>query len=89
MKHLNIETSEQELEDMINEIDADGNKQVDFTELLALMARTMTAGDGEDEVKEAFRVFDKVFDQILSRRSNYIALRVHINEYLKIHFSCG
>merc|ERR1711988_1095884 len=50
---------EQELNDMINEIDTDGNGQVDFPEILALMARNITAGDGEDEVKEAFRVFDK------------------------------
>ena len=59
MRQLGIATSEQELQEMINEIDADGNGQVDFPEFLALMARSMTAADGEDEIKEAFRVFDK------------------------------
>ena len=32
---------------------------MDFPEFLALMARKITADDTEDEMKEAFRVFDK------------------------------
>ena len=32
---------------------------MDFPEFLALMARKVSADDGEEEVKEAFRVFDK------------------------------
>ena len=32
---------------------------MDFPEFLALMARKINADDTEDEMKEAFRVFDK------------------------------
>ena len=32
---------------------------MDFPEFLALMARKIDADESEDEVKEAFRVFDK------------------------------
>ena len=35
--------TEAELQDMINEVDADGNGTIDFQEFLSLMARKMTA----------------------------------------------
>ncbi|GFP96832.1 calmodulin [Phtheirospermum japonicum] len=44
---------------MINEVDADGNGTIDFPEFLNLMARKMKDIDSEEELKEAFRVFDK------------------------------
>ena len=44
---------------MINEVDADGNGTIDFPEFLNLMARKMKDTDSEEELKEAFRVFDK------------------------------
>ena len=44
---------------MINESDADGNGTIDFPEFLTMMARTMKDTDSEEEIKEAFRVFDK------------------------------
>ncbi|WMV56542.1 hypothetical protein MTR67_049927 [Solanum verrucosum] len=51
--------TEAELQDMINEVDADGNGTIDFPEFLNLMARKMKDTDSEEELKEAFRVFDK------------------------------
>ena len=44
---------------MINEVDADGNGTIDFPEFCTLMARKMKDTDSEEELKEAFRVFDK------------------------------
>ena len=44
---------------MINEVDADGNGTIDFPEFLVMMARKMKDTDSEEEIKEAFRVFDK------------------------------
>ncbi|KAL3654649.1 hypothetical protein CASFOL_001634 [Castilleja foliolosa] len=44
---------------MIYEVDADGNGTIDFSEFLNLMARKMKDTDSEEELKEAFRVFDK------------------------------
>jgi len=46
---------------MINEVDADGNGTIDFPEFLTMMARKMKDTDSEEEIREAFRVFDKVF----------------------------
>merc|ERR1712153_124311 len=48
-----------ELQDMINEVDADGNGTIDFPEFLSLMARKMKDTDTEEELIEAFKVFDK------------------------------
>src|SRR4051794_1225101 len=45
--------------DMINEVDADGNGTIDFPEFLTMMARKMKDTDSEEEIKEAFKVFDK------------------------------
>ena len=47
------------ISDMINEVDADGNGTIDFPEFLTMMARKMKDTDSEEEIREAFRVFDK------------------------------
>ncbi|GKA13288.1 calmodulin [Tanacetum coccineum] len=44
---------------MSNEVDADGNGTIDFLEFLNLMAHKMKDADAEEELKKAFRVFDK------------------------------
>jgi len=48
-----------ELQDMINGVDADGNGTVDFPDFLSLMSRKMKDTDTEEELIEAFKVFDK------------------------------
>ena len=42
-------------QDMINEVDADGNGTIDFPEFLTMMARKMKDTDSEEEIREAFR----------------------------------
>jgi len=59
MRSLGQNPTEAELHDMINEVDADGNGTIDFTEFLSLMARKMKDTDTEEELREAFKVFDK------------------------------
>lgn len=59
--------SAEELCEMIRDADADGNGTIDFPEFLALMARKTAAGssagtvgeDPDEELREAFKVFDK------------------------------
>ena len=59
MRSLGQNPTEAELQDMINEVNADGNGTIDFPEFLTMMARKMRDTDSEEEIKEAFKVFDK------------------------------
>merc|ERR1712018_740053 len=59
MRSLGQNPTEGELQDMINEVDIDGNGTIEFTEFLGMMAKKMKESDGEEELREAFRVFDK------------------------------
>ena len=58
--------TEAELQDMINEVDADGNGTIDFPEFLSLMARKMKDTDTEEELVEAFKVFDRDGNGLIS-----------------------
>ncbi|KAL5018743.1 hypothetical protein ScPMuIL_004465 [Solemya velum] len=59
MRSLGQDPTEAELQDMMNEVDADGNGTIDFEEFLQMMARKMKDSDNEEELREAFRVFDQ------------------------------
>ncbi|XP_074840317.1 calmodulin, striated muscle [Carettochelys insculpta] len=59
MRSLGQNPTESELRDMIGELDTDGSGTVDFPEFLSMMARKMRDTDSEEEIREAFRVFDR------------------------------
>lgn len=66
MRAIGQSPTANELQDMIREVDADGNDSIDFTEFLALMSRQMRQSDIEDELREAFRVFDRDSDGFIT-----------------------
>ena len=47
---------------MVNEIDKDGSGYLQFPAFLNLMAKKYSDSNAEDEIREAFRVFDSVSD---------------------------
>ncbi|KAJ9136955.1 EF-hand [Coniochaeta hoffmannii] len=59
MKGLGLNPSESELHDLIAEADVNKNGSIDFHEFLNMMARTVKEVDSEEELKNAFKVFDK------------------------------
>ncbi|XP_010511906.1 PREDICTED: calmodulin-like protein 11 [Camelina sativa] len=59
IRSLDQNPTEQELQDMITEIDSDGNGTIEFSEFLNLMANQIQETDVDEELKEAFKVFDK------------------------------
>jgi calmodulin len=59
MRSLGLNPTKAELQDMINEVDADGNGIIDYPEWLTMMAKKMKNTDSEEELVEAFSVFDK------------------------------
>lgn len=66
MRSLGQNPTEAELQDMVNEVDADGNGTIDFPEFLTMMARKMKDTDSAEEIKEAFKVFDKDGNGLIS-----------------------
>lgn len=57
MKGMGQNPTDTELQQMINEVDADGNGKIDFAEFVTLMARKMNNTDKDSEIFEAFKVF--------------------------------
>lgn len=52
---------------MIEEVDADGNGEVDFREFVALMAKRMKEDDTNEDMMAAFKQFDIDRDGYISR----------------------
>ncbi|CAH2080665.1 unnamed protein product, partial [Thlaspi arvense] len=66
IKSLDQNPTEEELQRMINEVDIDGNGTIEFGEFLHLMSTKMKESEVEEELKEAFKVFDKDQDGFIS-----------------------
>ena len=64
-----------ELQEMIGEIDADGSGVVEFDEFLRLMQRRMRDTDTEEEMVEAFKVFDRDGDGLISLNELKLVMR--------------
>ncbi|OQR88233.1 calmodulin [Thraustotheca clavata] len=58
MDTLGINTSPEEIDLMINEIDQDSNGEIDFDEFVAVMSRKVNATYSPDQVKASFRMFE-------------------------------
>ncbi|XP_027692216.1 calmodulin-alpha-like [Vombatus ursinus] len=59
MQSLGQNPTEAELQDMINQVDVDGKGTIGFPEFLTTTARKMKDTDSEEQIREAFVVFDK------------------------------
>ncbi|KAB5511660.1 hypothetical protein GE09DRAFT_1047467 [Coniochaeta sp. 2T2.1] len=59
MRGLGLNPSDSELHDLIAEADVNKDGSIDFNEFLNMMARTVKEVDNEEELKNAFKVFDK------------------------------
>ena len=58
LRCFGINPTEAEVQDIINEVDADGNGTLDFEEFVSLMCKRMTDTDVELELKNAFNIID-------------------------------
>jgi Ca2+-binding EF-hand superfamily protein len=56
---------------MINEVDEDGSGAIDFDEFLVMMANKMKEADGEEELREAFRV-----NYFILKQSQLISIKI-------------
>ena len=67
MRNLGNNPTDSELQDMINEVDADGNGTLEFDEFCNLMARQMKETNQEYELKQRFKLFDKDGNGLIDR----------------------
>eukprot|EP00931_Biecheleriopsis_adriatica_P109465 TRINITY_DN83720_c0_g1_i1.p1 TRINITY_DN83720_c0_g1~~TRINITY_DN83720_c0_g1_i1.p1 ORF type:complete len:175 (-),score=44.13 TRINITY_DN83720_c0_g1_i1:46-507(-) len=66
MRSLGQNPTEAELSDMIREVDVDGNGTIDFFEFLSMMGRKLNDRESPQAFVEAFRVWDKKGNGLIS-----------------------
>ena len=59
MKSIGQNPTAAELQDMINEADSNRNGQIELHEFIDLMAKKINESDKEDEMMDAFSIFDR------------------------------
>ena len=62
LRSMGQNPSEQELKEMISEMDEDNSGTVDFEEFVILMKKKTEDAEGNDDIEEAFRIFDSKND---------------------------
>jgi calmodulin len=62
MKTLGLKPTQEELNAMVAEIDADGSGEIDFDEFVTVMSRKVNTSYTPKQVKAAFKVFAKQTD---------------------------
>ena len=68
LKALGQNPTKNELSDMINEVDVDGNGTVEFAEFVILMTNKVKELTKQEEIREAFDVLDKEKDEYLTAK---------------------
>ena len=59
MRKLGANPSEKDLQEIFNEVDKDRSGKIDFNEFLDLFIKKIKDSDMEDDLIEAFKIFDK------------------------------
>ncbi|KAI9471764.1 calmodulin 3 [Coemansia mojavensis] len=67
MKQMNQNPTQQEINDMIGEVDEDGNGTIEFEEFVTMMTRHQSSTKEEDDLAMSFKMFDKNGDGSISK----------------------
>ena len=59
MRSLGQNVTDEDVEAMIQEVDADGNHTIEFEEFCILMCKNMQQKDDQETLREAFKMLDK------------------------------
>ena len=68
MKKIGDNPSDSDLTEMISKIDTKGNGTIDFEDFVAMMERKNSEIDTEEELINAFKLFDKDGNGMISRK---------------------
>ncbi|ODN05908.1 Calmodulin [Orchesella cincta] len=66
MRSLGQRPSDTELENLVNEVELEECGLIEFNEFLQMMSKKMKDAESEEELTEAFKVFDKSGDGLIS-----------------------
>ena len=66
MRAMGQNPTEDELNNMVMEVDLDGNGTIEFPEFLEMMKQKANEVDQEEELREAFKIFDRDKDGFVS-----------------------
>lgn len=72
MRALGVNPSDSEVQDIVNEIDVEGNGVIEFPEFLTVMSRKINEFDNEEEIREAINVLFKERDSVSAMDVWYI-----------------
>ena len=61
--------------DMVNEVDKDGTGSIDFPEFLTMMSLKINEENAEEELREAFKVFDGDGNGFIDRKELGLMMR--------------
>lgn len=75
MQTLGQEVNIEDINAMIDEVDDDGNREIEFEEFCHLMVKQMAAGEDEAKLREAFRVLDSDGSGAISREELKVILQ--------------
>ena len=53
---------------MMDEVDTDGNGVIDFDEFRSMMEKKMSDASSDEEIRQAFELFDKDGDGVISKQ---------------------
>jgi calmodulin len=66
LRNLGQNPNEKQLNEMILEVDADGSGTIDFGEFIGLIIRKMRDSNMDEEIREAFEVFDRDGNKVIT-----------------------
>lgn len=76
MKALNLPATDQEIQNMKSEVDVDQNGNIEYKEYISLIARRVRDVDLEEEMIEAFKIFDTNNDGHLSKDELKVVMQI-------------
>ncbi|PKA55452.1 Caltractin [Apostasia shenzhenica] len=66
MRALGFEMTKERIDQMIDEVDKDGNGAIDFEEFVCMMTSKIEERDTQEELKKAFQIIDQDSDGRIS-----------------------
>merc|ERR550519_2021587 len=77
LRYVGENPSEAEIQDMVNEVDRDAKGVFQFPSFLGMMTVKIDCNNAEDEIREAFKVFDSDGNGFINRQElGYVMLNI-------------